>query len=302
MFSKRLLALFITAALLQAGAAAQAASGRISIRSGHVKRTALVVEFERLKRMRRPTVIVLHGSNGNVGRVRRALGLDEEARTSGMAIVYPDLIGENRRGLRSATNRLDDVAFIKQVIAKLVNDGIADHRRIFLAGVRSGGALALRLACSDANLVAGVAVVGAELPPSVAASCKPSRPVPLLMITDAPDSQTPSQAGLSDSAEQKAQANSTPASLAPFAAAAGCAASTPAPVLLSPRKDKDGSRATVETFNGCKAPVELIRLQDAERAPPGGHADGRRAGAHVPWSRDIDLKLTVGRFFQRLAR
>lgn len=297
MFSK-LLALFVAAALPIGPALA--ASGRISVRSDHVRRTALVVEFQRLKKMRRPTILVLHAGGGDSAHVRRVLGLDEVARTAGMAIVYPDSIGRFWRGPRTRANRIDDVVFIKQLIAKLVSDGIADRRRVYLSGVGTGGVLAMRLACNDANLVAGVAAIGSRLPPKIAATCRPSRPVPLLLIDDAQRRRASVRASKASPLENTRASYLAQSSLAPFAKADRCDASAPTRTFLPTRKVADRSRVVLEKLNGCKALVEFIHPENVKAA--GLRKITRRARAHPVWSRDIDLKGEVARFFERLAR
>ena len=69
---------------------AEAASSHVTIEVDGVKRSALIVERERLKRGRRPVILVLHGSNGNGARVRRNFELDEAAGAGGAIVVYPD--------------------------------------------------------------------------------------------------------------------------------------------------------------------------------------------------------------------
>src|SRR4051812_1996122 len=69
-----------------------AATGRIQIDVNGQKRSAVIVERERLKRTLRTTIIILHGSNttnvrGNPAdgrRVQRNLGLDEQVRNAGV--------------------------------------------------------------------------------------------------------------------------------------------------------------------------------------------------------------------------
>ena len=86
----RLAALLLLAGLVGLPTAASAASGRISVETNSGRRTATVVEFSRLKKGRRATVIVLHGGQGTGGRIRRTLGLDDQALASGRVMVYPD--------------------------------------------------------------------------------------------------------------------------------------------------------------------------------------------------------------------
>ncbi len=60
--------------------AALAATGRVTIVSDGVPRTAILVQHRRLKQARRPAVIVLRGGREKGARLRRTFSLEEMAR------------------------------------------------------------------------------------------------------------------------------------------------------------------------------------------------------------------------------
>src|SRR6202043_808264 len=173
--------------------AALAAAGRITIVSDGVPRTAIFVQHRRLKQTRRPAVIILRGGE-KVPRLRRIFGFEEIARSSGAVLIYPEPLAGHWGDAPGPEAHRDSV-FIRDLIAKFVARGIADRGKVFLVGIASGGTMALRLACDEKNVFAGVAVLGASLPSDLEASCKPSHPVPLMMIVGAPDTVVPFPGG-----------------------------------------------------------------------------------------------------------
>ena len=72
---------------------ASAASGRLTLESGGIRRSAFIVEHARLKRARRPVIIFLHGQSGAGVRVRDRLGLDRKIKSRSVVVAYPDALG-----------------------------------------------------------------------------------------------------------------------------------------------------------------------------------------------------------------
>jgi polyhydroxybutyrate depolymerase len=233
-----------------------------------------------------------------VPRLRRSLGLDNIARSTGAAIVYPIALHRRWNIGKADAPPTNDALFVRAIARKLIADGVADRRRIFLAGVSSGGVLAMRLACESAELFAGVAAVGANLPADVAPACKPSKPVRLLLINGTGDPVMPYNGGKSALDNYKDAVVSTDATLAPFAAAAGCSGRRSRSELAD-RDKRDRSRAVVEKFAGCKATVELIRIEGGGHTIPGRRrppSPNRSLGAQ---NDDIDTAHVIMDFFRR---
>lgn len=276
--------------------AASAAAGRIALDVAGTRRTALVVEYERLKRARRATMIVIHGSNSTSGRTRRGMGADDIARATGFTLVFPDALDNKWNRLRGGTAGPDDPAFIRALIAKVIQDGTADRRRIYLMGIASGGMLAMRVGCENSDLLAGLGLEITNMPSELAQTCKPSKPLPTLLINATADRILPYGGGKANLSDDKGDVVSTDATLAPFAAAAGCAGSRNT-TALPDRDSHDSSRAFVERSAGCKVPVDLIRLEGAGHIPP-----ALRATPGVPnagRNSDIDGARTIADFFRR---
>ncbi|MDQ6702904.1 MAG: phospholipase [Pseudomonadota bacterium] len=276
--------------------AALAAAGRVTIVSDGVPRTAILVQHRRLKQARRPAVIILRGGREKGARLRRTFGFDEMARSSGAVLIYPEPLG-GRWGDAPGPEARRDSVFIHDLIAKFVARGIADRGKVFLVGIATGGTMALRLACDEKNAFAGVAVLGASLPSDLEVSCKPSHPIPLMMIAGTADPEIPLHAGKASLPHAKTELLSIDATLGLFGKTAGCAGGTTTTVL--PEKDTHGgARAYLDKLNHCAVPVEAVRIEGGGQALPGV---GSEAGpGHGLVTGDVNSAKLVWDFFRPL--
>lgn len=281
---------------LATGTAASAASGRLTIELGGVKRTAFIVEHARLKRARRPVIVVLHGQAGLGVRVRRYLGIESALRSQSVVTVYPDAIAGHWDVSETGGDR--DLKFIHDLIARLEADGVADPRRVYIVGSATGGIVAMRLACRDAGSFAGAASLISLMPASDAAACKPSRPIPFFLLAGTADPKVPFNGGKAGLIEYKGDVVSAQATLAPFVAAAGC--SDKSNVVEAPDRDKnDGSRVQIEFPAGCKALIELVKVDGGGHTLPGHRRAldrGLAVGAH---NGDVDTARLIVDFLRR---
>jgi polyhydroxybutyrate depolymerase len=276
--------------------AALAAAGRVTVVSDGVPRTAILVQHRRLKQARRPAVIILRGGREKGARLRRTFGFEEMARSSGAILIYPEpLAGHWGDGPGPEARR--DSVFIHDLIAKFVARGIADRNRVFLVGIATGGTMALRLACDEKNVFAGIAALGASLPSDLEASCKPSHPVPLMMIAGAADTVVPFPGGKASLPQGKTEFLSIDATLGLFGKAAGCAGGMTTTIL--PGKDtRDGTRAYLDKLNHCAVPVEAVRIEGGGHALPGLSSEG--GPGHGLANGDVNSAKLVWDFFRPL--
>jgi polyhydroxybutyrate depolymerase len=102
---------------------------------------------------RRPTIIMLHFAGGSADAEAQLTGLAQLETQNGFAVVFPEGRGgrwnyfppgkepaQLVQAYQPHGGVPDDVAFIKLLIADLIQRGISDPKRIYLAG-RSAGAI-----------------------------------------------------------------------------------------------------------------------------------------------------------------
>ena len=276
--------------------AALAAAGRVTIVSDGVPRTAILVQHRRLKQARRPAVIILRGGREKGARLRRTFGFDEMARSSGAVLIYPEPLAGRWTVAPGPEARRESV-FIHDLIAKFVARGIAERRKVFLVGIGSGGMMALRLACDEKSVFAGMAVLGASLPSDLEASCKPSHPIPLMMIAGTADPEIPLHGGKEGLPHGKTELLSIDATLGLFGKAAGCAGGMTT-TNLAYKDLRDGTRAYLDKLNHCAVPVEAVRIEGGGHALPGLSSEG--GPGHGLGNGDVNSAKLVWDFFRRL--
>ena len=153
----------------------------------------------------RPTLIMLHGAGGTAA---GEAWLGSVALAQGFAAVLPD--GQGRRWnfhppgketsvdvefFRQHGGLPDDVAFLKAIVADLVRRRIADPRRVHLAGFSLGGVMALRMACTHADMFAAIALLVSAMAEVNGADCRPARPLPALILNGTADPLIPYAGG-----------------------------------------------------------------------------------------------------------
>ncbi len=127
----------------------------------------------------RPVVIALHGGGGDGAKLRKHLDrrLDALASREGFLVVYPDGVGKHwndgRKG-NDADSEADDIGFLEALAERLVKDGKADPRRLYLVGISNGGFMAHAAACASSGRWAAIGAVAASLGEAVAASGGPA--------------------------------------------------------------------------------------------------------------------------------
>ncbi len=177
-----------------------------------------------------------------------------------------------------------EVAYLRALIAQLRRNSLADPRRIYLVGVGSGGMVSLQAACSDARLFAGVAAALASLPAEQAALCQPARPTPLLLIVGDADKQVPIKGGEANLGSFKGAVAPAEETVQAFARGAACSGKITRSEL--PDRDRtDASRIVVETQEGCKARVRLVRIQGGGHYLPSPARVVRLSAARIATSR-----------------
>ena len=143
-----------------------------------------------------PLLVALHGGLGSGAQFARSSGFDALASANSFIVAYPDGVGrapDGSGGVRTwnggrccgaaAAHNVDDVAFIRLLVADVESKYPVDAHRVYASGHSNGGIMALRLACEAADLFAGVGVQSAS---TVAAAQRCTRAPTVTVPTDHP--------------------------------------------------------------------------------------------------------------------
>ena len=143
-------------------------------------------------------VLDFHGFTNTALEQRVLSRMDASSDAHGYLSVYPAGIATSWNAGDCCgtawTNAVDDVAFVKAMVARLKADYCVDPKRVYATGYSNGGFLSYRLACDLADTFAAIGSVAGQMGESGAA-CKPSRPVPVLDFHGTSDPIVPYNGG-----------------------------------------------------------------------------------------------------------
>jgi polyhydroxybutyrate depolymerase len=255
-----------------------------------------------------PLVLMLHGATGTGTQIEEYIGLNRVAAREGFVVAYPNGILRGWHDGRADKHRLatmvsnaDDVGFLNRLVDDLIAKGIADPKRVYLAGLSNGGFMAMRMACESSERYAAFASLVASAPLDAATTCRPTRPLPVLLINGTADTLVKF-----DAVTAARQGNFGANEVAAFwGARNGCASF--ADTALPDLDISDRSTVTRRLYSGCTAggDTEFLTVQG------GGHQAPSRgtvrdypmlAGLLGVRNHDIDTAETIWSFFQRHSR
>jgi polyhydroxybutyrate depolymerase len=141
-----------------------------------------------------PLVVNMHGYLSNPTMQAGWSQLNDAADPRGIITAHPEGLDNSWNAGTccgtSSTNDVDDVGFIRAVVADIESVACVDPQRIYATGLSNGGFMSNRLGCEASDLFAAVApVVGALRIPLE--ECTPARPMPIFAFNGVQDPLVP---------------------------------------------------------------------------------------------------------------
>jgi len=216
----------------------------------------------------RPTVIVLHGAAATAEIIVRESGFAEAAAAAGFTAVFPQGFYRRWHDLRSGGfDGPDDVAFLRALTTRLIEEKIALPTRIYIAGISNGGAMSFTMVCKAGNLLRGIGTVIANMPVGIE-PCNPP-PMALVMVNGTADPLMPYNGGKVGWLSGGGAFWSVKQTVDLFTHRNGCTASTERP--LSGGDHHEGPHVLEITWQNCSSghPVILYRVDGGGHQIPG---------------------------------
>lgn len=137
-----------------------------------------------------PLVLFFHGGGGNQQQAADSYGWRDLAAQHQFIVAFPNGYSRFRRGKLATWNvgaccgdardeQVDDVAFIKALLADVAQRVRVDKTQIYATGMSNGGMMVYRLACEMAETFAAVAAVAGT---DNTEQCQPRRAIAILHI------------------------------------------------------------------------------------------------------------------------
>ncbi len=207
-----------------------------------------------------PLVLSLHGFTSNSEQQELYTGWDEIADSENFLVVYPQGAQTPSRWnagptLFTRANPVDDVVFIRELIAKITENYCIDTARIFVNGLSNGGGMTNRLACEMADQIAAIGTVAGAYS-TLGDACEPARPMPVISFHGTDDPLVPYEGSRIFPPIQEWAAE--------WAARNGC---DPTPEIISATGDTSGVH-----YVNCdeNADVILYTIDEGGHTWPGG--------------------------------
>lgn len=247
-----------------------------------------------------PLLLVFHGGGGNADGAERMAQLAPLADKHNLIVVYPNGTGVLRDRLLTwntwnccgyaLTQQVDDVGFVRNLIATLKRRYSIDSSRIFATGISNGGMMAYKLGCELSDQIAAIAPVAGALNTD---SCAPREPVSVVIFHGTDDQYVLFQGGQntkrfpgSDPRTDKSVAHA----FSTWSALNKCSESN---------GSQQGSVRRTVCSNGTRgSEVVLYAIEGQGHAWPGGRA-GLRNGNVDPPSQQISASQVMIEFFMR---
>jgi polyhydroxybutyrate depolymerase len=151
-----------------------------------------------------PTIIILHRGNGTADEELQFSTIAQPGPQQRFVAVFPQARGgywnfyppgrENvayKRFFERHGGVPNDFVFLKSIVAHLVQNEIADPKRIYMAGRSLGGVMALSLVCAHAESFAAVVLLSSAMPNVTGSDCQPVKPVPIFIAAGTDDRVLP---------------------------------------------------------------------------------------------------------------
>jgi polyhydroxybutyrate depolymerase len=251
-----------------------------------------------------PLLMAFHGGGGNMQFQAddSRYGLIGKSESAGFIVVFPNGYSPFPGGRLATWNaghccaaardrNVDDVGFVRALVARLQGQLNIDARRIYATGMSNGGMFAHRLACEAADVFSGIAAVAGT---DNTRSCAPSRAIPVLAIHARNDDHVLFDGGAGAGAfrdESKVTVfTSVPETLSRWTQRNGC--TTPPQRVLEP------PGAYCERHAGCRdgVSVQLCVTETGGHSWPGA---AKVRGAKEPASQAISAVDVMWDFLDR---
>lgn len=223
-----------------------------------------------------------------------------KSESDGFIVVFPNGFSKLKSGKFATWNagtccagardeKVDDVGFVKAIIANLRRQLNIDNNRIFASGMSNGGMLTYRLACEMSDTFKAIASVAGT---DNTLNCAPQSPISILHIHAKNDDHVLFAGGAGGTFRDKSMVTnftSVPATIAKWVKLNACNP-TPTRVLEKPG-------AYCESYSQCKNGV-TVELCVTET---GGHSwPGAEKTRGEPSSKAISANAVMWDFFNRL--
>ncbi|MAD07617.1 MAG: hypothetical protein CMP86_09415 [Gammaproteobacteria bacterium] len=142
-------------------------------------------------------VIAMHGYGSSAENIMAYSGFNALADEYGYVVAYPQGTQDQQGNAFfnvgyafHSDSTVDDVGYIRALVARLVESHQIDPNRVYATGMSNGGDMSYLLACKAADAFRAVAPVAGTMMVATADNCAPSSAMPVLALNGTADNVT----------------------------------------------------------------------------------------------------------------
>jgi len=282
-----------------------ATAQRRHIEVGGLDRSYLVQAAPSGRSVRRlPVVVLLHGGSQSAEDIWRETSLPTLGAREGFLVVAPEALSRHWNDQRGPASTVDDVRFLKAVIAEVIAQDRGDPSAVFMVGSSHGGFMTMRFACDAGEALRAAASLLSTMPDALARNCKSPRPLPWLAVNGTEDPSMPFGGQIDGTVrrgESQAALRSADDTFRFWADRAGCAAPTAREAITDQASDERHRWAERIVRSNCVSGQvsQQVVLHGSGHVIPGGATDNRLAERAVgPAAPEIDGGTLVWMHFK----
>lgn len=252
-----------------------------------------------------PVILLLHGGTQSGEKVWTQTSLPTLAARYNYILVAPDGINQQWNDGRATTmsgksSSANDVGFLRALVEKVIRENNGDATRIFITGGSNGGEMTYRMVCGAGDLFAAAAPVIATLPVDLSKSCKPAKPVRLLMTFGTEDPLMNYEGGTRNRQGKETVPMLSAAATVNFWRQVNGCESTTTSFQMPDIDPTDGSTIERTIYSSCTKgqTVGAITVKGGGHSWPNGPSVSRIVQKIIgPTNRDIDAGVEIIKFF-----
>ncbi len=259
---------------------------------------------------RLPVVVLLHGGAQSAEDIWRETSLPTLGAREGFLLVAPEALDRHWNDVRGASiagnpaSTVDDVRFLKAVIAEVIAQDHGDPSAVFMVGSAHGGFMTMRFACDAGEALRAAASLLSTLPDALARNCKSPRPLPWLAVNGTDDPAVPFGGQVDGTVRRgvtQAALRSADDTFRFWADRAGCASPTAREAITDQGTDERHRWAERIVRSNCVSGQvsQQVVLHGSGHVIPGLATDNRLAERAVgPAAPELDAGTLVWMYFK----
>lgn len=244
-----------------------------------------------------PLILALHGGGGDPDQFAKTSGFARAATRAGFAVAFP--AGSGRRGDKlltwnggyccgyAARQGVDDLGFLKQVIADAATRFGVDGTGVYITGMSNGSIMSETFAAKNPGLIRAVAGVSGTMDTR---RTRVAGQIPALIIHGTADPMVPYEGGQGDTSLTRTNFASVASVVKAFLAPFGSTTQTSRTIDA---KDDGTSVIVTDYAAGGQVVLRLMTVEGGAHHWPGG----RKARLTEGKTQEIDANTEILRFF-----